>query len=398
MTGSLEQDLQVTDSRIRVHAALWAALPQRCFLPPVPGRSGALGLEGNVSRARERGGGLFSKAPRRASGWWSLLLASRGLCSGVMAWGRSQNLSAGGPFILLGFPGPRGLHVGALPAHVHAHGGREPGHSLAGRGTLAPADAHVLFPLQPLLPGDLARHGLHAQDAGRLYLTQRSHLLLRLRCADALRLLSGLHRGLPAGRHGLRPLPSHLPAAALWQLHDARALWPPGPGLLALRLLGHHRAHGPLRLPLLWLTGRQPLLGHPALDRAAFCVILGSHVITLAYDVTTLGVITLVYDVTTLHVITLVSYAHIVVAVVRTPSLQGRRPAFPTCSSHLAVVLIWYGPTVFLHVRTLVESSLDLTKAVTVLSTIVTPVLNPFIYTLRSEDVKDALRKAVRRT
>ena len=103
-------------------------------------------------------------------------------------------------------------------------------------------------------------------------------------------------------------------------------------------------------------------------------------------------------DVTTLGVITLVSYAHIVVAVVRTPSLQGRRPAFSTCSSHLAVVLIWYGPTVFLHVRTLVESSLDLTKAVTVLSTIVTPVLNPFIYTLRSEDVKDALRKAVRRT
>ena len=115
-------------------------------------------------------------------------------------------------------------------------------------------------------------------------------------------------------------------------------------------------------------------------------------------DVTTLGVITLVYDVTTLRVITLVSYAHIVVAVIRTPSLQGRRPAFSTCSSHLAVVLIWYGPTVFLHVRTLVESSLDLTKAVTVLSTIVTPVLNPFIYTLRSEDVKDALRKAVRRT
>ncbi|XP_070636569.1 olfactory receptor 287-like [Bos indicus] len=146
---------------------------------------------------------------------------------------------------------------------------------------------------------------------------------------------------------------------------------------------------------LLWLTGPQPLLGHPALDRAAFCVILGFRVITLVYDVTTLGVITLVCHVITLGVITLVSYAHIVVAVVRTPSLQGRPRAFSACSSHLAVVLIWYGPTVFLHVRTLVESSLDLTKAVAVLSTTVTPVLNPFIYTLRNEDVKEALRKGV---
>lgn len=62
------------------------------------------------------------------------------------------------------------------------------------------------------------------------------------------------------------------------------------------------------------------------------------------------------------------------------------------------MVLIWYGPTVFLHVRTLVESSLDLTKAVAVLSTTVTPVLNPFIYALRNEDVKEALRKGVWRT
>ncbi|CAO2583774.1 Olfactory receptor 287 [Lemmus lemmus] len=73
----------------------------------------------------------------------------------------------------------------------------------------------------------------------------------------------------------------------------------------------------------------------------------------------------------------------------------GRRRAFSTCSSHLTVVLIWYGSTIFLHVRTSVESSLDLTKAITVLNTIVTPVLNPFIYTLRNKDVKEALRRTV---
>ncbi|XP_003479632.2 olfactory receptor 287-like [Cavia porcellus] len=105
----------------------------------------------------------------------------------------------------------------------------------------------------------------------------------------------------------------------------------------------------------------------------AFCVILGSCGITL------------------------VSYVYIIVTIVRIPSNQGRHRAFSTCSSHLTVVLIWYGSTIFLHVRTSVESSLDLTKVVTVLNTIVTPVLNPFIYTLRNKDVKEALCRMVKR-
>ncbi|XP_074141366.1 olfactory receptor 287-like [Sminthopsis crassicaudata] len=103
----------------------------------------------------------------------------------------------------------------------------------------------------------------------------------------------------------------------------------------------------------------------------AFCVILGSCVTTL------------------------ISYIYIISTIVRIPSAQGRYKAFSTCSSHLTVVLIWYGSTIFLHVRTSVESSLDLTKAITVLNTIVTPVLNPFIYTLRNKDVKDAFWKTV---
>ncbi|KAM9062235.1 olfactory receptor 287-like [Sarcophilus harrisii] len=103
----------------------------------------------------------------------------------------------------------------------------------------------------------------------------------------------------------------------------------------------------------------------------SFCVILGSCVTTL------------------------ISYIYIISTIVRIPSAQGRYKAFSTCSSHLTVVLIWYGSTIFLHVRTSVESSLDLTKAITVLNTIVTPVLNPFIYTLRNKDVKDAFWKTV---
>lgn len=117
----------------------------------------------------------------------------------------------------------------------------------------------------------------------------------------------------------------------------------------------------------------------------AFCVILGSCVETLGCYSITLGVITLV------------SYVHMVVAIVRTPSAQAQHRAF-TCSSHLTVVLIWYGSIIFLHVGTSVESSLALTKAVSVLNTIIAPVLKPFIYTLRNEDVKEAVRGGVRGT
>ncbi|KAB0388062.1 hypothetical protein FD755_003018 [Muntiacus reevesi] len=91
--------------------------------------------------------------------------------------------------------------------------------------------------------------------------------------------------------------------------------------------------------------------------------------------------------------ITLVSYVYIISTIFRIPSAQGRSKAFSTCSSHLTVVLIWYGSTIFLHVRTSIKEALNLTKAVHVLNTVVTPVLNPFIYTLRNKEVRETLLK-----
>ncbi|KAM5299762.1 olfactory receptor 6F1 [Ctenodactylus gundi] len=90
-------------------------------------------------------------------------------------------------------------------------------------------------------------------------------------------------------------------------------------------------------------------------------------------------------------VTTLVSYVRIIVTVLRIPSASGRSRAFSTCSSHLTVVLIWYGSTIFLHVRTSIRDALDLSKAIHVLNTVVTPVLNPFIYTLRNKEVRESL-------
>uniref|UniRef100_A0A8C7DWG9 Olfactory receptor n=1 Tax=Naja naja TaxID=35670 RepID=A0A8C7DWG9_NAJNA len=91
--------------------------------------------------------------------------------------------------------------------------------------------------------------------------------------------------------------------------------------------------------------------------------------------------------------VTLFSYIYIISTILRIPSAKGQQKAFSTCSSHLAVVIIWYGSTIFLYVKPSKRTSLEMTKVVNILSTVVTPLLNPFIYTLRNKEVKEAFKK-----
>ncbi|XP_064896033.1 olfactory receptor 6F1 [Columba livia] len=93
-------------------------------------------------------------------------------------------------------------------------------------------------------------------------------------------------------------------------------------------------------------------------------------------------------------VVTLVSYMYIISSILRIQSVHGRKKAFSTCSAHLSVVTIWYGSTIFLYVKPSARNSLDLNKLVNTFNTIVTPLLNPFIYTLRNKEVKKALEWA----
>ncbi|NWX32560.1 OR6F1 protein, partial [Notiomystis cincta] len=92
-------------------------------------------------------------------------------------------------------------------------------------------------------------------------------------------------------------------------------------------------------------------------------------------------------------VVTLVSYMYIISSILRIQSVHGRRKAFSTCSAHLSVIMIWYGSTMFLYVKPSAQNSLDLNKVVNTLNTVVTPLLNPFIYTLRNKEVKLALER-----
>ncbi|XP_032739799.1 olfactory receptor 24 [Lontra canadensis] len=93
----------------------------------------------------------------------------------------------------------------------------------------------------------------------------------------------------------------------------------------------------------------------------------------------------------------LASYVRIIVAIMKVPSAGGRKKAFSTCSSHLSVVALFYGTTIGVYlcpssVRTAVKE-----KASAVMYTAVTPMLNPFIYSLRNRDLKGGLRKLVNR-
>uniref|UniRef100_A0A8C6C951 Olfactory receptor family 6 subfamily M member 1 n=1 Tax=Monodon monoceros TaxID=40151 RepID=A0A8C6C951_MONMO len=91
------------------------------------------------------------------------------------------------------------------------------------------------------------------------------------------------------------------------------------------------------------------------------------------------------------------SYIYIISTILHIPSAQGHQKAFSTCASHITIVSIAYGSNIFVYVRLSQNHSLDFDKVATVLITIVTPLLNPFIYSLRNEKVKEVLREAMNR-
>ncbi|XP_029797195.1 olfactory receptor 2W3 isoform X2 [Suricata suricatta] len=89
----------------------------------------------------------------------------------------------------------------------------------------------------------------------------------------------------------------------------------------------------------------------------------------------------------------LVSYGYIVRAVLHIQSASGRQKAFNTCGSHLTVVSLFYGNIIYMYMQPGNSSSQDQGKFLTLFYNIVTPLLNPLIYTLRNKEVKGALRR-----
>ncbi|XP_060030182.1 olfactory receptor 11G2-like [Erinaceus europaeus] len=89
------------------------------------------------------------------------------------------------------------------------------------------------------------------------------------------------------------------------------------------------------------------------------------------------------------------SYALVLYAVVQVPKGSGRKKAFSTCASHLAVVSLFYGSIMVMYVSPGTASQPGLQKFLTMFYSIATPLLNPLIYSLRNKEMKVALRKVI---
>nr|XP_020007825.1 olfactory receptor 6C75-like [Castor canadensis] len=94
-------------------------------------------------------------------------------------------------------------------------------------------------------------------------------------------------------------------------------------------------------------------------------------------------------------IITIIAYRNIAVTITRLPSAKERQKAFSTCSSHLIVLSLMYGSCVFIYVKPRQRSRLDSNREAALVNTVVTPLLNPVIYTLRNKQVHQALREMV---
>ncbi|XP_027785286.2 olfactory receptor 6C3-like [Marmota flaviventris] len=91
----------------------------------------------------------------------------------------------------------------------------------------------------------------------------------------------------------------------------------------------------------------------------------------------------------------ILSYICIISTILRIPSAGQRKKAFSTCSSHMIVISISYGSCIFMYVKPSAKQRASLTKGVALLNTTIPPMLNPFIYTLRNQQVKQSFKHLV---
>ncbi|NXK44227.1 O1019 protein, partial [Chauna torquata] len=103
------------------------------------------------------------------------------------------------------------------------------------------------------------------------------------------------------------------------------------------------------------------------------------------------------FIITTTALAILISYAFILLTIWSTQSVEGRHKAFSTCTSHLTTVTLFYSSVAFLYLHPLSSHAEDERKTASVFYTVVIPMLNPFIYSLRNTEVRSALRRAVRK-
>ncbi|XP_004600513.2 olfactory receptor 2K2 [Sorex araneus] len=88
-----------------------------------------------------------------------------------------------------------------------------------------------------------------------------------------------------------------------------------------------------------------------------------------------------------------ISYAFILSTILRINSAEGRNKAFSTCGAHLTVVILYYGAALSMYLKPSTSNSQEIDKIISLLYGVLTPMLNPIIYSLRNKEVKEAMKK-----
>ncbi|XP_011381504.1 olfactory receptor 5T2-like [Pteropus vampyrus] len=133
--------------------------------------------------------------------------------------------------------------------------------------------------------------------------------------------------------------------------------------------------------------------------RHVFCDI--PPVLAISCSDTQMNQLLLFYFVGSIEIFTiliiLISYVFILLAILRMHSAEGRRKVFSTCGSHLTGLSFFHGTVLFMYVRPSSSYALDHDMIVSIFYTIVIPMLNPVIYSLRNKDVKEAMKRVLRK-
>uniref|UniRef100_A0A8D0QMY0 Olfactory receptor n=1 Tax=Sus scrofa TaxID=9823 RepID=A0A8D0QMY0_PIG len=135
------------------------------------------------------------------------------------------------------------------------------------------------------------------------------------------------------------------------------------------------------------------VIAHFGCDAAPILKITCSDTAFIERFVLVLAVLTLLFTL----VCVILSYNYIIRTILRFPSARQRKKAFSTCSSHVIVVSITYGSCIFIYIKPHAKEGVAMNKMVSVLTTSVAPVMNPFIYTLSNKQVVQAFKDMIKR-
>ncbi|KAM5180464.1 uncharacterized protein ACMZJ9_000938 [Mantella aurantiaca] len=109
----------------------------------------------------------------------------------------------------------------------------------------------------------------------------------------------------------------------------------------------------------------------------------------------TVGSSTAAFAIVISFILVVISYVKIILAILKISSHDGRKKTFSTCASHFAVVSLFFLPLIFMYVRPTASYSSNVDSLVAMLYTVLTPMMNPIIYSLRNKDIKEAFQKKI---